>query len=53
MTLHDWQAYSKASGNPNACVTVVAVSGDPDWAAASTQTNTVASLPDAGANLRV
>ncbi len=42
MTLHDWQAYSKATGNPDAYATVLAVSGDADWAAISQQTNTVA-----------
>jgi putative ABC transport system permease protein len=42
MTLHDWQAYSAATGSPNAYATVLAVTGDPDWAAASQQTHTTA-----------
>lgn len=36
MTLHDWQVYSAATGNPDAYATVLAVTGDPDWAAADT-----------------
>ena len=36
MTLADWQAYSRATGSPDAYATVLAVSGDPDWAATST-----------------
>lgn len=31
MTLHDWQAYSAATGNPDAYATVLAVTGSPDW----------------------
>ena len=42
MTLHDWQAYSKATGNPDAYATVLAVSGDADWTAVSEKTGTVA-----------
>lgn len=42
MTLHDWQASSKATGNPDAYATVLAVSGTPDWNAAATQTDTLA-----------
>ncbi|MFF1635254.1 FtsX-like permease family protein [Leifsonia sp. NPDC058248] len=34
LTLHDWRAYSAATGNPDAYATVLAVTGDPDWAAA-------------------
>ncbi|CAD6011093.1 FtsX-like permease family protein [Agreia sp. COWG] len=34
MTLGDWQAYSAATGNPNAYATVLAVRGAPDWNAA-------------------
>jgi len=36
MTLHDWQAYSAATGNPNAFATVLAVTGNPNWDAADT-----------------
>lgn len=32
MTIDDWQAYSAATGNPDAYATVLAVDGDPDWA---------------------
>lgn len=41
MNLHDWQAYSAATGNPDAYATVLAVSGSPDWAAADTANQTV------------
>lgn len=41
MTLHDWQTYSAATGSPDAYTTVLAVSGDPDWAAADTDNTTV------------
>jgi len=34
MTLHDWQVYSASTGNPGTHATVLAVTGDPDWAAA-------------------
>jgi len=33
MTLRDWQAYSAATGNPDANATVLAVTGTPDWEA--------------------
>lgn len=42
MTLADWQSYSKATGNPDAYATVIAVSGTADWAAVSQGTDTVA-----------
>ena len=45
MTLHDWQAYSTATGNPDAYATVLAVSGTPDWNAASTRTDTLTKSP--------
>ncbi|SDZ56318.1 FtsX-like permease family protein [Herbiconiux ginsengi] len=41
MTLHDWQAYSAATGNPDAYATVLAVTGSPDWDAADTANTTV------------
>ncbi|HSN42901.1 MAG TPA: ABC transporter permease [Propionibacteriaceae bacterium] len=41
MTLHDWQVYSAATGHPDAYATVLAVTGDPDWAAADATTATV------------
>lgn len=41
MTLHDWQAYSAATGNPDAYATVLAVTGSPDWAAADGASTTV------------
>lgn len=41
MTLHDWQALSAATGSPDAYATVMAVAGDPDWAAADAATATV------------
>ncbi|MET0977118.1 MAG: FtsX-like permease family protein [Leifsonia sp.] len=41
MSLHDWQAYSAATGNPDAYATVLAVTGDPDWAAADAANATV------------
>ena len=42
MTLDDWQAYSQATGNPDVYATVLAVSGTPDWDAASADTDTIA-----------
>ncbi|MEC5185490.1 putative ABC transport system permease protein [Cryobacterium sp. MP_3.1] len=42
MTLHDWQAYSAATGNPDVYATVLAVSGSPDWENVSSDTGTVA-----------
>ncbi|TBN57256.1 ABC transporter permease [Glaciihabitans arcticus] len=41
MTLHDWQAYSAATGNPDAFATVLAVTGSPDWDAADSANSTV------------
>lgn len=41
MTLHDWQAYSAATGNPDAYATVLTVTGTPDWDAADATTGTV------------
>jgi putative ABC transport system permease protein len=32
ITLHDWQAFSDATGNPDSYATILAVKGDPDWA---------------------
>lgn len=40
MALNDWQAYSKATGSPDAFATVLAVSGAPDWATATDRTGT-------------
>lgn len=40
LTLHDWQAYSKATGTPDAYATVLAVTGSPDWAAADSSNAT-------------
>ncbi|MFF1877956.1 ABC transporter permease [Leifsonia sp. NPDC058230] len=45
MTLHDWQAYSAATGNPDAYATVLAVTGSPDWDAADTANATVSKTP--------
>jgi putative ABC transport system permease protein len=41
MTLHDWQAYSAATGTPDAYATVLAVTGTPDWDAADADAATV------------
>lgn len=41
MTLHDWQAYSAATGNPDVYATVLAVTGTPDWDEADTANGTV------------
>lgn len=41
MTLHDWQAYSAATGNPHAFATVLAVTGTPDWDAADAANSTL------------
>ncbi|WP_100813501.1 ABC transporter permease [Microbacterium lacus] len=41
MTLPGWQAYSAATGNPNTYATVLAVTGNPDWASADTANTTV------------
>lgn len=45
MTLHDWQAYSAASGSPDAYATILAVTGSPDWAAANKRADTVSQSP--------
>ncbi len=42
MTLDDWQTFARATGSPEAYATVLAVSGDPDWLAVSTESGTVA-----------
>ncbi|MFJ8896810.1 ABC transporter permease [Leifsonia sp. NPDC102414] len=41
MTLHDWQAYSAATGSPGAYATVLAVTGNPNWDAADNANTTV------------
>ncbi|WP_223692068.1 FtsX-like permease family protein [Leifsonia poae] len=41
MTLHDWQAYSAATGNPGAYATVLSVSGTPVWSATDSANATV------------
>lgn len=41
MTLHDWQAYSATTGNPDAYATALAVTGTPDWNAADAANATV------------
>lgn len=41
MTLHDWQSYSAATGNPDAYATVLAVTGAPDWEVADAANTTV------------
>lgn len=41
MSLGDWQGYSAATGSPDAFATVLAVTGDPDWAATDASTETV------------
>ena len=41
MTLSDWQAYSAATGNPDAYATVLAVTGSPDWETVDTAISTV------------
>ncbi|WP_068277451.1 FtsX-like permease family protein [Aldersonia kunmingensis] len=40
MTLHDWQAYSAATGNPDVYATVLAVNGTPDWSGADAENST-------------
>lgn len=45
MTLRDWQAYSSATGSPDAYATVLAVTGSPDWDAADAATSTVSEPP--------
>lgn len=41
MTLHDWQSYAAATGNPDSYATVLAVTGTPDWATADTSSQTI------------
>ncbi|WP_025155892.1 FtsX-like permease family protein [Leifsonia aquatica] len=41
MTLPDWRANAATTGNPDAYATVLAVTGDPDWAAADQANGTV------------
>ncbi|UAJ81305.1 ABC transporter permease [Leifsonia sp. ZF2019] len=41
MTLADWQSSAAATGAPDAYATVLAVSGNPDWAASDAATGTV------------
>lgn len=41
MTLHDWQAHSAATGNPDSFATVLAVTGDPDWTSSDIANATV------------
>ncbi|MEO6200982.1 MAG: hypothetical protein ABIX44_07455 [Cryobacterium sp.] len=41
MTLHDWQRYSAATGSPDAYATVLAITGNPDWAGTDTAVGTV------------
>lgn len=45
MTLADWQAYSAATGNPDAFATVLAVKGSPDWGAADAANATLSETP--------
>lgn len=45
MTLDDWRTLAATTGNPSAEATVLAVSGSPDWDAASESTDTVAQTP--------
>lgn len=45
MTLRDWQAYSAATGSPDAYATVLAVTGSPDWDAADAATSSVSEPP--------
>lgn len=45
MTLHDWQAYSAASGTPDAFATVIAVTGDHDWSVVNKTAKTVSQSP--------
>lgn len=41
LTLNDWQAYAAATGSADAYATVLAVTGNPDWAAADAANATV------------
>lgn len=45
MTLEDWRAYSAATGNPDAFATVLAVTGEPDWAAINDEADTISQSP--------
>ncbi len=42
MTLHDWQKFAAATGNPDSFATVLAVSGLPDWSTTADRTATSA-----------
>ncbi|MGV8858500.1 ABC transporter permease [Rhodoglobus sp.] len=41
VTLSDWQAYSAATGNPDAYATTIAVTGDTDWDAVNAEADTI------------
>lgn len=41
VALEDWRALAEATGSPDAFATVLAVSGDPDWAAVDAETGVV------------
>jgi putative ABC transport system permease protein len=45
MTLHDWQAYSAATGDPGAFATVLTVTGSPDWTAENAAAGTTSQTP--------
>jgi putative ABC transport system permease protein len=45
MTLHDWRAFSAATGNPGAFATVLAVSGNPDWSGVNGRVGTESHTP--------
>lgn len=45
MTLHDWQSYSAATGNPGAYATVLTVTGSPDWTAGNAAADTISQTP--------
>jgi len=45
MTLSAWQALAAATGSPGSYATVLAVTGDPDWAATDASTTTVSQTP--------
>ena len=45
MTLHDWQAYSAATGHPETFATILSVTGNPDWAAVNEETDTLSQSP--------
>ena len=45
MALEDWREVAATTGNPDAYATVLAVSGDPEWAAADAAHDTVSETP--------